>query len=198
MVTAGCLGFLLAAIGGADDARAEPFHYTISGTNLSTTIDTNDDGDPASVLSGEGMSTLGPISVRLLNEFVLELQDPQDPNSFVFCALPDGSLGIQLEQILGTPVFQVRRGDLLTAELVEGTACLSLATCFDAMGQLQAGCIVAGPRRFEITGGTGKLAGASGSIYVESISEILVVSPTGIFTSVVDAAEGEIHIPHGE
>ena len=198
ILTAGCLGFLLVVSAGADhNDRARPFWYSISGTNLPTTIDTNNDGETAGILSGEGKSTLGPISVQLLNEFVFD-QDPENSGLPVFCALPDGTPGLQLKQILGTAVFQVRRADLLYAELLEGTVCLSLATCFDDMEQLQPGCIVSGPRRFEITGGTGKFAEASGEIEVRSSFEFLVVSPTGFFAAGVDVAEGEIYLPHAE
>lgn len=189
IATAAYLAFLLIATGG--HAQAEPFTYTVSGVTHPTSVDTNGDGDPAALFDAEGMSTLGPIRVQLLNELVLD-QDPQNPGAPVFCALPDGTPGIQLRQILGAPVFQVRRQDLIHAELVEGTACLSLVTCFDATGQLQSGCTGSGPRRFEITGGTGEFAEASGFIDVESTFELLVVDPTGVFSTNVDVAEGEI------
>jgi hypothetical protein len=194
IATVWCLALFAVASGNADYAGAEPFRYTISGAGYPTPIDTNGDGETAGILNGEGMSTLGPISVQLLNEFVLD-QDPQNPEDPVICALPDGTPGIQLRQILGTPVFQVRRMHLVYAELVEGTACLSLLTCFDVEGNLQPGCRLSGPRRFEITGGTGPFTGASGFIDVESNFEVLVVSPTGLFSAGVDVAEGEIHVP---
>ena len=189
IVMAGCLGFLLAGIGGAGDAWAKPFRYSVAGVSLPTTIDTNEDGSPAINISGEGQSTLGPIRLEVVSEFVLDM-DP--PGSIVFCALPDGSPGIQLAQILGSSVIQARRGDLVTAEVVEGTGCFSLETCLDDANEIQPGCITSTHIRFEITGGTGAFAEATGYFEAEATTETKVVSPTGNFSAFVSEAKGEI------
>lgn len=196
------LGVLFVLTGGGvtggGEAVAESFDYRASGTNLTTVIDANGDGTPGAALTAAGDGTLGPFTLAGVNEVVLDLEDPEDPSSVVFCALPDATPGLQFRQILGSLVFRVRSGDLLTAEAVAGTSCLSLASCFDALGQLRAGCVGRVSNLWQVTGGTGRLAGASGSFEQEGSIEILVASPTGSFNSFVAEATGVIDVPLAE
>jgi len=182
IVTAGCLGLLMVGIGGAKPTCGSPFRYSMAGTNLTSTIDTNEDGTPGGVATAAGKSTLGPIRLQGVNEFILD-------TIIGSCVLPDGSQGFEFEQIVGAFVFQVRSGDLLTAEVVDGTFC---GQCPDP------GCIGRVTNRWQITGGTGNFAGASGFFEQEAISNQLLSSPTGGFNTFVAEAEGEIHFPAAE
>lgn len=188
------LGLMLSVCLTSGDAWGRDFKATVAGASVSTAIDTNGDGAPAALLTAAGQSSLGPLRIQSLTEFQVDLQDPTDPTSVVPCLLSDGSPGVQLRQLMGRGAYQVSKGDLFFISTVEGTGCLNAATCFDATGQIVAGCTFSTHHQIDIVGGTGAFAGAHGSFEAQGIGEFLLSDPSGSFTVGTFEAIGKIHL----
>lgn len=69
----------------AQAAEQLPFHAAFSGVLVSTPFDLNGGGTPANFRTQEGQSTLGPLSLRVLDESMSAEPDIclQGANSFV-------------------------------------------------------------------------------------------------------------------
>ena len=117
-----------------------PVKMRFSGTNVATTINLQ----PGTVtdetqLAGNG--SLGPFTFRELHA---DGPSPQPPDS---CSGPSFAV------VAGAGVFRFLNGSLLIVTVVDGSGCVNLAAG-------NAGLTV----NYEITGGTGRFAGASGNL----------------------------------
>ena len=117
-----------------------PVKMRFSGTNVATTINLQ----PGTVtdetqLAGNG--NLGPFTFRELHA---DGPSPQPPAS---CSGPSFAV------VSGAGVFRFQNGSLLVVTVVDGSGCVNLAARNAALTV-----------NYEITGGTGRFAGASGNL----------------------------------
>jgi hypothetical protein len=152
-------------------ARDEPVKLKFSGVsdtspNNLQQPDTSNDGDN---FAGEG--TLGKFNVRLVRAI------SNTPGSSSTCAGPDD---LFFTELAGGGVFRFEDGSLLNVNLTQGEDCINLAANL-------AHCTLS----FQITGGTGRFAHASGVLTMtESVSAVLfdalgnpvIFDATGNFT----------------
>ena len=115
--------------------------------------DSNGDGIPATQILSSGYSTLA--GAGQCSSFI-EYQEAPAPSGNCdgvgFSAVPGGWAACQTED-----------GDgVVWAQVVEATTCLPYS-CFDANSAIVAGCTATARTEFNILGGTGMYAGATGS-----------------------------------
>jgi hypothetical protein len=152
-------------------AHDEPVKLKFSGVsdtspNNLQQPDTSNDGDN---FAGEG--TLGKFNVRLVRAI------SNTPGSSSTCAGPDD---LFFTELAGGGVFRFEDGSLLNVNLTQGEDCINLAANL-------AHCTL----NFQITGGTGRFAHASGVLTMtEAVSAVLfdalgnpvIFDATGNFT----------------
>ena len=157
-------------------AQAEPFKLTSSGWGNMTEVDGNGNGNPIFVLTTFGTGTFGKSVSNVTNEL-----------GFVgFCSL-DPPI-VRLNTLASSTIWRFADGSLLFATLAtEGPIsflCADLATGMN-VGELHA----------EITGGTGKFAGATGTLMISSNAEVLHVEGAAVIQiAITEIIEGEIFL----
>ena len=124
-------------------AQQKPVKMTFSGTTVASTINlqadtVTDDQD----LAGDG--TLGPFTYRELHA---DLATPQPSSA---CS---GPTRVYFPTVNGGGVFRFQDGSLLTVKITGGGICIDFAA---GMGHLTG--------NYQITGGTSRLKGASGTL----------------------------------
>jgi hypothetical protein len=134
---------------GVAGVSAEPVKMTASGTNVATTINLQPDTvTDEEVLAGDG--TLGPFTFRELHA---DTAAPQPSNT---CS---GPTHLYVPTVAGGGVFRFQDGSLLTVGVTAGS---SLCIDFTAgVGHLTT--------NYQITGGTRRFMGASGTITLTAI-----------------------------
>ena len=122
-------------------AQERPVKMTFSGTNVATSINLQ-----ANTVTDEqhsaGNGTFGAFPFRELHA---DLAPPPQP--------PSDCSGPSFAVVAGAGVFQFQDGNLLMVKVTEGSGCVNLA----------AGNAVI-TVKYEITGGTGRFEGASGTL----------------------------------
>jgi hypothetical protein len=155
-------------------AQQRPIKMTFSGTAGSSTINLQQSGTNNSEDNTIGNGTLGPFTfrnVRAISAF-------PEPSST--CS---GPAKLYLSSSLGAGVFRFQDGSLLKVNLMHGEDCIDLAA-------LEAQCTMT----FQITGGTGRFKGASGTVTLtETVVPVLAdatnnpvfFATTGEFTGTI-------------
>jgi hypothetical protein len=138
-------------------AQQGPVKMTVSGTNVSTTIDLAP-GTITDEVNFGGNGTLGPFTYRELHADALS---PQSSSGCVH------GTGLYIPTMAGAGVFRFQDGSLLTVALTEGALCIDPA----------AG-VANYTGTYKITGGTGRFKSASGALTLNS-----AVSPVGFSAS---------------
>jgi hypothetical protein len=144
---------------GNSEARAIPFNGSLSGSLISTQIDTNGDGLKAGLSLGIINTNLGRFTSQGVGEFLPPLPAP------VTC--PSDHLEFPLLVFRGVDTHE-KTGDQLFFEYTSGTACVDPATgtsSFSGVGNF--------------VGGTGQFAGVTGSFEANSAGTTLVSDPAG-------------------
>jgi hypothetical protein len=139
---------MLTGVVGAANAKDQRVHWkaSFSGGWATTQSDTNNDGNTGSLTSGGFKGTLGSGTVQGVTEFAFS-----GPGT-----CPNGNAGLNFTLLPGTGHSIYRfdsTGDLLFAEISSSTV------CFDPITTVQFYSWVD-----NITGGTGRFAGATGSL----------------------------------
>jgi hypothetical protein len=151
VMSGGVIGILAASAAGvraAEDGkdagpRQRQIKMTFSGSMVPTSIDVQTDTiTDEELLSGHG--TLGPFTVRKLRT------DETTPVSFGSCG---SGFGPSIRVVAGAAVVRFEDGSLLTIAVTEGILCVDLD---HSVGHLT--------ETYQITGGTGRLKGASGTL----------------------------------
>ena len=151
LVISGVLGVLAASTQGVRaaghgegfDSRDGEVKMTFSGSMVPTAIDVQTDTiTDEELLAGHG--TLGPFTFRKLRT------DETTPQSFGSCG---SGFGPSIRVVAGGGVFRFEDGSLLTVVVTEGVLCVDLD---NRVGHLT--------ETYQITGGTGRLKGASGAL----------------------------------
>ena len=124
-------------------AQQKPVKMSFSGSNVATTINLQPDTvTDEEQLAGNG--TLGPFTYRELHA------DTASPQSSNTCS---GPTQLYFPVVAGAGVFRFQHGSLLTVSITEGAVCVDLTA---GVGHLTV--------TYQITGGTGRLKGASGTL----------------------------------
>lgn len=134
-------------------AQAEPFKLTGSGWANLTELDGNGNGFRISIITSFGTGTFGKSVSNTTNESG-ELIGLCSPSIF------------RLKILARTRVTRFASGDLLYTTLATGGQLSS--HCFDPENQTLAGEI-----HMEITGGTGRFAGATGTLLITTNADVL-------------------------
>ncbi|HEV8713200.1 MAG TPA: hypothetical protein VGX03_10260 [Candidatus Binatia bacterium] len=179
------VGVSLAVARGSVEAKDKSLHASFAGTCTNSSGDFSYTGTPGgeNYCTAAGKSTLGQYTAQL----VAELQP--DGNT---CTVAGGS-GIELVVVGEDVVLSfTRRGEQLFLHLSPSStshSCLDLATGV-GIGQVA----------FDVNGGTGRFAGASGSI-VKTFQFIRLAPPAdppgkGFFGSFTGTFDGTIELAH--
>jgi hypothetical protein len=124
-------------------AQQNPVKMNYSGSNVATTINLQDGTvTDEELLAGKG--ALGQFTYRELHA------DPDSPQPSSTCS---GPTQLYFPIVAGAGVFRFQDGSLLTVNVTEGAICVDLTA---GVGDLT--------ETYQITGGTGRFKGASGTL----------------------------------
>lgn len=174
--------FLVAfAIGCNNNGKAQEtridFTNNFSGSFFSSSIDTNEDGETAVILSLKGrLGSLGPVTFQIFNEN--ETFDPAGTP----CTTPNGLPGVEVNILESDTVFRIDdTGELIFAHTTSGTTCFPLTPGDNSFGFIAVE---------EVIGGTGMFENATGSIDTDGSGASLV--GLGDFGGITGVQTGEI------
>ena len=166
------LGAALMAIAlAASPVGATPFEGEDTGQFWSVASDSNGDGILATQLLSSGSNTLAGASQCVsLIEYQLAPAPSGTCDGVEFSLVPGGGA-----------VCQTEDGDgVVWMQIVDATSCLPFS-CFDANNNIVIGCTATARTEFNITGGTGMYAGATGS-YTTTGTNTYTTSSSGTFS----------------
>lgn len=162
-------------------AQAEPFKRTASGWLNRTEFDVNGNGRPLSLLNTIGKGTFGKSVSNEVSE--------TGPFAGEFCAFfPPDVVIVRVPIIARSNIIRFANGDLLHASLATGGPRSSL--CVDVNSSTNTGEV-----HLVITGGTGKFAGATGTLLITA-SSTTVLREAGfpVHVAITRVTEGEIFL----
>jgi hypothetical protein len=183
-VTSGVIGILAtstqavraAGHGENFDSRHGEVGMAFSGSMVPTAIDVQADTvTDEELLAGNG--TLGPFTLRKLRT------DATTPQFFGSCG---SGFGPSIRVVAGGGVFRFEDGSLLTVTLTEGVLCVDLD---DLVGHLT--------ETYQITGGTGRLKGASGALELTGRLKPVLFSASNAAVLLTNTGElkGTVRVP---
>ena len=174
------LGFGLAMAGSSVEAKEKLFHASFVGSSTNKD-DFSFTGTSAAYLTVAGKSTLGPYTAQLVAE------NPPDGEA---CPLPGGGSGVEL-------VF-VGEAAALSFAATEGQLFLNLSPSVTSHGCFDPATGVAtGQTTFDVSGGTGRFVGATGTILKTwKFISLTFPSPSskGFFGSFTGTFDGTIEL----
>lgn len=156
--------------------RQGPIKMSFSGSSIPTSIAVQPDTiTDEEILAGNG--SLGPFTFRKLRT------DNIQPASFGVCGT---GVGPNLLIPTGAGVFRFEDGSLLTVSVTQGELCIDLD---HLLGHLT--------ETYEITGGTGRLKNASGTLHVIGTLQPVMFSSTGAAVLLTNSGDinGAIRVP---
>jgi hypothetical protein len=151
-------------------AQPSPVNMTFSGTSASSTINLQQPNTTTGEDNFAGNGMLGPFTFRNISA---STASPQPSST---CS---GPAQLYFLRVAGAGVFHFQDGSLLKVNLTQGEHCIDLAAG-------QASCTMT----FQITGGTGRFKGASGTLTLTET--VLPVLADATNNPVFFAATGEI------
>jgi hypothetical protein len=131
-------------------AQDRPVKMTFAGTNVATTINLQP-GTITDEHQSAGHGSLGQFTFRELHA------DAPDPQPSSTCSGPHFLV------VAGAGVFTFRDQSLLIVRITEGNGCINLAAGVALLTV-----------RYQITGGTGRFAGASGALTMTSTQMVVL------------------------
>jgi hypothetical protein len=131
---------LTLGVAGLDAQHRRPIKMRFSGTNVATTIVLQ----PGTVTDETHLAGNGTLGAFTFRELHADGPSPQPPAN---CTGPSFAV------VAGAGVFRFQNGSLLIVTVVDGSGCVDLTAG-------NAGITV----NYEVTGGTGRFAGASGNL----------------------------------
>ena len=165
-----------AAHGDGFDSRQREVKMAFSGSMAPTAIDVQADTiTDEELLAGNG--TLGPFTFRKLRT------DETTPQFFGSCG---GGFGPSIRVVAGGGVFRFEDGSLLTVKVTEGSLCVDID---HLVGHLT--------ETYQITGGTGRLKGASGALQSTGTLEPVLFSASNAAVLLTNTGElkGTVRVP---
>ena len=163
----------------ASTAMAEPFERTASGWLNRTDFDVDANGSPLSIVNLSGKGTFGKSTSNDVSE--------TGPFAFEFCDFfPQDVVVVRIPIIARSTIIRFSNGDLLYASLATDGPPSSL--CVDTNSESNTSEV-----HLVITGGTGKFAGATGTLLVTA-SSTTVLREAGfpVHVAITRVTEGEI------
>lgn len=176
--TVGLAFVLVTVLTAGAEAKTINFTGTGSGSALSTEIDTNNDGQKASLSTGGGKtSQFSSFTSQVLIEYAVT--GPTTCNSHA-------GVGLALVPGTGHGVLRFGNGDLLVLDYTDSTG------CFDSVENVSFLSSTA-----DIVGGTGRFANATGSLNSTATSIRLFVQPSAnrSFQAVTSEFSVELTLP---
>jgi hypothetical protein len=183
LVMSGVIGLLAtstqtvsAAEGEGSDIRQRQVKMAFSGSMVPTAIEVQPNTiTDEELLSGNG--NLGPFTLRKLRT------DETTPQSFGSCG---SGFGPSLRVVAGGGVFRFEDGSLMTVTLTEGVLCVDVD---HLVGHLT--------ESYQITGGTGRLEGASGALQLTgNVTPVLFsASNAPVLLTNTGALNGTVGVP---
>ena len=156
-------------------AQQRPVRMTFSGSKVATAINLGPNTRTDEVhLAGNG--TLGPFTFRGLRT---------DETSYTFGSCGSG-FGPNFQVVAGAGVFRIQDGSLLTAKFTKGALCVDVSDMNHLVGHLT--------ETYEITGGTGRLDGAKGSLALTATLAALLsdASNSAVLLTLTGSLEGTV------
>jgi hypothetical protein len=174
---------LLAIVSSSVEARDKPFHARFVGT-ATNKDDFSFTGTPGFYDTVAGKSTLGPYTAQLV------VEEPPDGQT---CTLPGGGSGVESVFVGEVIVLSFAATEeqlfLRLSPSVTSHGCLDLTTG-----------VLSGQTTFDVSGGTGRFEGATGTI-VKTFKIIVLALPTppgkGVFASFTGTFDGTIEFAQG-
>ena len=158
------------------DSRQREVKMAFSGSMAPTAIDVQADTiTDEELLAGNG--TLGPFTFRKLRT------DETTPQFFGSCG---SGFGPSIRVVAGGGVFRFEDGSLLTVKVTEGSLCVDID---HLVGHLT--------ETYQITGGTGRLKGASGALQSTGTLEPVLFSASNAAVLLTNTGElkGTVRVP---
>ena len=161
-------------------AQQNPVNMTFSGTSASSTINLQQPNTSTGEDNFAGNGSLGPFTFR---NITASTASPQLSST---CS---GPTNVYFLRVAGAGVFHFQDGSLLKVNLTQGADCIDFAAG-------QASCTMT----FQITGGTGRFKGASGTLTLtETVLPVLAdatnnpvfFASTGELTGMVSGVAAE-------
>ncbi len=168
----------------APTAHADSFKRTASGWINPTNVDPNGNGSPISIITTYGK---GKFSTSVSNS-TTEVAGFE----FQFCSFsPPFIIVVKLPLLARSTVTRFANGDLLFATLDLDPLLIS-QLCVDVMNGTTASEV-----HMVITGGTGKFAGATGTLLIKTNgTQLHFENDLNIHSGVTEITEGEIFLSH--
>ena len=168
-----CFSLALVPLGGAASTKSVFLRATLESSSHPTAVDTGSDGQTAVFVVAQGRSNLGPVS----REGWVELL-PFDGSSFC------GPTNVQVQYRFAETALRFADGSRLLAVFSSGSLCANYATgAFEASGELL------------VVGGTGRLAGATGTLEFKLSPGQSLPNGFAVFT---ETFQGTLAVPpHG-
>jgi len=181
-----CTLVLSASLLSAGAAQADPFERTASGWINPTNVDVNGNGRTISVITTYGKGAFG----TSVSNSTTEVNDP-DPTQR-FCSPPSPTnVVIRLPLLARSTVTRFHNGDLLFATL-DLDPLVSSALCVDISNQTTLSEV-----HMVITGGTGKFAGATGTLLITTNgTQLHFEDGLNVHSGITEFTEGEIFLNH--
>jgi hypothetical protein len=172
---------LMLTLGVASVYAQRPVKMAYSGTSGPSAVNLQQPGTETVEENFAGNGALGPFTFRIISA---ETTSPQQPPST--CS---GAANIYFSRVAGAGVFRFQDGSLLKVNMTQGADCIDLAA-------QQGHCTLT----FQITGGTGRLKDASGTltltetnvpVLADASNNPVFFASTGEFTGTVSGVSRE-------
>ena len=158
------------------DSRQGQVKMTFSGSMVPSSIDVQPDTiTDEELLAGDG--TLGPFTFRKLRT------DETSPESFGSCG---SGFGPSIRVVAGGGVFRFEDGSLLTVTVTQGVLCVDVD---HSVGHLT--------ETYQITGGTGRLKGATGTFQSTGSLSVVLFSTSNAAVLLINTGQlkGTVQLP---
>ena len=165
-------------------AQADPFQRTASGWRNRTDVDLDMDGNTLTVLDTSGVGTFGKSTSNQVSE----------TGAFTGTCASSSSSNLILRFLIlsRSSIIRFESGDLLFSVLDTSDPPINFL-CFEPSSRTSTG-----ETHMVITGGTGKFAGATGTLLISQNSAIVLpqVSVPAIHVAVTQVTTGDIVLIH--
>jgi hypothetical protein len=159
-----------------DSRHGRQVKMTFSGSMVPSSIDVQPDTiTDEELLAGDG--TLGPFTFRKLRT------DETSPESFGSCG---SGFGPSIRVVAGGGVFRFEDGSLLTVTVTQGVLCVDVD---HSVGHLT--------ETYQITGGTGRLKGATGTFQSTGSLSVVLFSTSNAAVLLINTGQlkGTVQLP---
>ena len=161
-------------------AQADPFQRTASGWRNRTDVDLDMDGNTLTVLDTSGVGTFGKSTSNQVSE----------TGDFTGETCTVSPLTFRFQILTRSSIIRFENGDLLFSVLDTSDSSINFL-CFEVSSRTSTG-----ETHMVITGGTGKFAGATGTLLISQNGTVVLpqVSVPAIHVAVTQVTTGDIFL----